>query len=109
MGLFLMNLTPHAITLISEDEEFTIEPSGQIARVSMTEEVVGIYGDVPVIRRVAGEVVGLPADGRPCIVSAMVLAALPAGTEWVYAPDTGPTAVRDEKGHVVAVTRLVRA
>ncbi len=39
----------------------------------------------------------------------MVLAALPAGTLNVYAPDTGPTAIRDERGQVIAVTRLVVA
>lgn len=105
----MINLTPHAITLVVEDAETTIEPSGQIARVSMTEEVVAMLGEVPVIRRVAGEVVGLPTDGRPCIVSAIVLAALPAGTKGVYAPDTGSTAIRNDKGNVVAVTRLVAA
>jgi hypothetical protein len=105
----MINLTPHAITLISQDEEITIEPSGTVARVSMTEEVIGAWGEMPVIRRVAGAVTGLPTDGRACIVSAMVLAALPAGTEGVFAPDTGPTAVRNDKGHVVAVTRLVAA
>jgi hypothetical protein len=105
----MINLTPHAITLISQDEEITIQPSGQVARVSMTEQVVGQWGEMPVIRRVAGAVVGLPTDGTPCIVSAMVLAALPAGTEGVFAPDTGPTAVRDDRGHVIAVTRLVAA
>ena len=39
----------------------------------------------------------------------MVLAALPTGTPNVYAPDTGPTAIRNEAGYVVAVTRLVAA
>jgi hypothetical protein len=37
----------------------------------------------------------------------MVLAALPAGTLNVYAPATGATAIRDDKGQVVAVTELV--
>jgi prophage antirepressor-like protein len=27
----------------------------------------------------------------------------------VFAPDTGPTAIRDERGQIVAVTRLIRA
>jgi hypothetical protein len=59
--------------------------------------------------RVPGEVTGLPEDGTPCIVSAMVLAALPPGTPGVYAPDTGATAVRNDRGHIMAVTRLVAA
>lgn len=105
----MINLTPHAICLLVAGEQITIEASGQIARVSMTEEVVGTMHGLPVIRRIAGAVIGLPSDGTPCIVSAMVLAAIPAGTEGVYAPDTGPTAIRNDKGNVVAVTRLVTA
>jgi hypothetical protein len=27
----------------------------------------------------------------------------------VFAPDSGSTAIRDERGHIVAVTRLIRA
>lgn len=51
------------------------------------------------------------AQGVPllCIVSGMVLAALPAGTINVYAPATGATAIRDERGQIVAVTELVTA
>lgn len=105
----MINLTPHAIVLVVGDDKIKIEPSGQIARVGMTEEVIGEFNGLTVIRRQPGTVVGLPTDGSPCIVSAMVLAAIPVGTAGVYAPDTGPTAIRDEKGHVVAVTRLVAA
>jgi hypothetical protein len=38
----------------------------------------------------------------------MVLAEL-TGVDNVYAPDSGSTAIRDDKGQVVAVTRLIRA
>ena len=46
-----------------------------------------------------------------CIVSSLVLEAAKAQgcAERLYAPDTGPTAIRDESGQIVAVTRLVGA
>jgi hypothetical protein len=76
----------------------------------MVETITNEMGGVPVITRKPGLVTGLPRDQRgailPCLVSSMVLDALPAGTKNVYAPDTGATAIR-ENGQVVAVTRLV--
>ena len=47
-------------------------------------------------------------EGVECIVSAMVASAVP-GRAGVFAPDTGDTALRNEKGFVIAVTRLVAA
>lgn len=105
----LVNLTPHLITLRAKDgSETTIPPSGTVARVVTNESVVGRYNGVPVVRREFGTVEGLPTDGSPCIVSSVVLSAIPAGTKGVYAPDTGPTAIR-KSGQIVAVTRLVQA
>lgn len=105
----MKNLTPHAIRVRHADGSETVfEPSGVIARVTSEEKVVTDYDGIPVIVRSTGEVYGLPDDGTPCLVSSMVLAALP-GREHTYAPDTGSTAVRDDKGHIVAVTRLVAA
>ena len=63
---------------------------------------------VPIVRRALGAVTGLPEEGEPCLVSALVLAAVP-GRAGVFAPDTGPSAVRNEHGQIVAVTRLVAA
>lgn len=106
----LLNLTPHAITLrLPDGQDVTLSPSGRVARVSMVEETIGTMAGVPLIRRRPGPVIGLPDGDEPCIVSAMVLAALPSGSPGVYAPDTGPTAIRDERGLVVAVTRLAAA
>ena len=105
----MINLTPHAIKVQLADGTVTVfEPSGTLARVSTLETVVGEYAGVPVVARTTGDVEGMPAEGTPCIVSAMVLAALP-GRRGVFAPDTGSTAIRDDKCHIVAVTRLVAA
>ena len=104
----MLNLTPHAITLQRADgSRVTFPPAGILARVSVAEEVCGEIDGVPVVSRTLGEAMGLPDEGTLCIVSAMVLSAVP-GRRGVYAPDSGPTAIR-ENGQVVAVTRLVAA
>lgn len=104
----MINLTPHAITLQKADgTRVTLQPSGSVARVTTVETVIGEIDGLPVVSRVTGEAEGLPEEGTVCIVSAMVLAAVP-GRKGVYAPDSGPTAIR-ENGQVVAVTRLVAA
>jgi len=116
MTTILINLTPHAITLRAADGADTvIPPSGTVARVSSTpgalEAVAGI--PVPVAgMQTFGGVEGLPepTPGTLFIVSAMVLAALRGSRPDVVGPGTGPNdgAVRNEKGHIAAVTRLVR-
>ncbi|RME25645.1 MAG: hypothetical protein D6800_07370, partial [Candidatus Zixiibacteriota bacterium] len=60
--------------------------------------------------RALGDVEGLPdpQDGTVYLVSSMVLSAV-RGRRDVVAPDTGPTAIRDETGRITAVTRLVVA
>ena len=104
-----MNLTPHPITIRCADGDMVIEPSGHVARVATVEEDAGNIVGVPTIRRTLGDVEGLPdpQDGTVYIVSSMVLSAV-RGRDDVVAPDTGPTAVRDDDGRIVAVTRLVR-
>lgn len=104
----MINLTPHAITLQRADgTQVTYPPSGVVARVASVEKVVDEVNGIPVISRTLGEAEGLPEEGTVCLVSAMVLSAVP-GRKGVFAPDSGPTAIR-ENGQVVAVTRLVAA
>lgn len=102
----MLNLTPHSITVGGT----TFPPSGSVARVEVCDEAIGTcpVTGVPIVRRVYGDVMGLPEPGTPCLVSALVAAAVP-GRPGVYAPDTGPTAVRNEHGQIVTVTRLVAA
>ena len=110
----MINLTPHSIVLRTPAGDTTFPPSGQVARVSTIATPTGdTVACVPVVRHTYGPVTGLVRDAQgvplPCIVSGMVLAALPAGTINVYAPATGATAIRDERGQVIAVTELVAA
>jgi hypothetical protein len=111
----MINLTPHAITIrLPSGDDVTFPPSGTVARVSTVAQDTGmLVAGVRVVRNTYGPVTGLPRDAAgvplPCIVSGMVLAALPVGTPNVYAPATGSSAIRDERGQVVAVTELVAA
>jgi len=105
----MLNLTPHAITVrLPDGSEVTFHPSGQLARIETVETAAAPVDGIPSVYRRLTTPVGLPAEGVPCLVSAMVLGAVPGRAE-CYAPDTGATAIRNDAGHVVAVTRLVRA
>lgn len=121
----LINLTPHPIVLRSGENEIVVPPSGSVARVTSrpgalldTVHAPGRVGDVrppvPVYGPPAwGDVEGLPPQGAEAavyIVSALVAARCGDRAD-VVAPGTGPAdeAVRDAKGRIVAVTRLIAA
>ncbi len=104
------NLTPHTISITDADGSTTeYPPSGTLARVSVIQKPTGnTILEVPVMANSYGEVSGMEnPNGDTLIVSAMVLGALPKGTANVFAPDTGATALRNEKGYVVSVVQLV--
>ena len=109
-----LNLTPHALTI---EGLGTIPASGQMARVATVRFQLGDRAGVRIVAQNLGQIDGLPApvDGVSYIVSGMVLDALkrlagPAGSSRagadVFAPDTGPDAIR-ENGQIVAVRGLV--
>lgn len=114
--MLFVNLTPHPIVLRAVTGTDTVlGPSGQVARVSSTPGEDVILPGVPVPVRGAptwGAVENLPAPshGIMYIVSGLV-AGRCAGRHDVVAPGTGPNdgAIRNRDGHIVAVTRLVRA
>ena len=106
----LVNLTPHAIKVDNGSTSFTVEPSGTIARIEQAEESAGysIEG-IEVIRSTRTGVIGFEdADmDHVYIVSSMVLDNLPDDFPYhVVAPDTGKTAKRNDKGHIVSVSRF---
>lgn len=105
----MINLTPHTINVQLKTGMVSFPPSGTIARV-VTEEIEnGNYSGIPVISRTFGKVEGIPEyTGEAILVSSIVLEAL-KGRPNTFAPDTGKTAIRDDKGFIVAVTRLVAA
>jgi hypothetical protein len=106
----MLNLTPHAIIVrLADGTERVYPPSGTVARVITFQTSAANLDGIPTSYRRTGNVEGLtlPLTG-PVLVSGMVLAEL-TGADNVFAPDTGSTAIRDERGQVVAVTRLIRA
>lgn len=108
----LINLTPHAINLHFENNIMQIQPSGEVARVNMTDRPFGFVSlDEPIhrllipINKVAyGKVEGLPEpqDGVIYIVSAMVAQAVPDRDDVVFPYDL----VRDEQGQVKGARTL---
>lgn len=112
----MLNLTPHAIVVVVEGVSTTFPPSGVVARVSCEPvdagfQMVGNDVLIPVICNRFGDVTGVPAlPCQPFLVSGMVLAQLGSQYSGVaFAPATGPAdgCLRDEKGHIVGVTKLV--
>lgn len=110
----IINLTPHKITVIVEDENrnphvYEFEPSGVVARVSSSQtEIARINNMIPVVKTEFGEVENLPEPSADTIyvVSSLVAQALSGVRNDIVAPDTGPTAYRDEEGRIVAVRRF---
>ena len=105
----MKNLTPHAIVLCDPDDgtEATIPPEPVPARVELEEMLVGhlrVGGSIiPLVRIQTGEVTGLPEPtGEILVVSRAVQAAVPGRTD-VLVPGG---LIRDEKGRVMAATRL---
>lgn len=108
-----VNLTPHAITVRTPDGDKVFSPSGTVARVgSMPGALLDTIDGVPCYSApVWGDVTGLPdpADGVAYIVSGLVASRVSRPD--VYSPATGPTdgAIRDDRGQIIAVTRLIRS
>lgn len=105
----LINLTPHAITLVNEDGTVreVVQPSGALARVAAHDEVVdSIGGGFPVVSTVYGEVEGLPepSDDVIYIVSALVAQRV-HGRRDVLVP---ARTVRDDKGRIIGCKALAR-
>ena len=110
----VVNLTPHPITIrLGNDakSDVTFAPSGTIARVA--EKTVKptrneVFGFPVAGKTVFEAVVNLPEpkEGVIYIVSGVVAANVSRPD--VFSPATGPddNAIRNEKGHIVAVTKF---
>jgi len=102
-----VNCTKHPVTIANT----TIASSGNVALVIMSKEVVGNVVadgvDVPVVRKVAKGIEGLPEpiEGVVYIVPAMVLP-YTAERGDVMAPNTDETAIRNDKGFVQSVVEV---
>lgn len=106
----IMNLTPHTINLISGDKNVPIEPSGTIARVSVSRQQVATV-DVdgvtfPINKNLFGEITDLPdsIDGTIFIVSAIVANACKERNDLVIVDE----AVRNEAGQIIGAKALAK-
>ena len=115
----IVNLTPHAIVLRARDGTDTeVAPSGMVARVSNSPGRLRVASTLNAIvedwsRDMPGGITDLPdmEPGKVFIVSGMVgdaIRSLRMSRPDVRVPGTGPQdgAIRNDKGHLVAVTRL---
>ena len=116
-GVRFTNLTPHEIVILDDQNDILLRvpPSGMIAKVDVTEELVAEINDIPVYKVCYGNIQGLPEPepGTVYIVSIVVLSALKEkGIERkdVVAPNTNPSkhgAVRDSKGQIIGVRSFI--
>lgn len=116
----MKNLTPHAVTVICRDgRKMTFPPSGEVLRLTEVDQggnepkshlMIGDGLDIPVFRRAhLISFSNLPRESA--IVSLPVLQALAADGHypgWLWAPDTGRGAVRDDRGQIVATRALLQ-
>ena len=108
----IMNLTPHALTIISGEnnmERYIVEPSGIVARVAAhTENIGSITTDdgfvIPLTTTVFGQVEGLPEPeaGTVYVVSSLVAGRVPDRQD-VMIPNES---IRDDKGRIVGCLSL---
>ena len=101
----IVNLTPHAITIVLPNEQFTIPPSGQVARVAQTSAPVTVADGIPLVKVEYGPVEGLPPVEATTlyIVSAIVRMAMPARLDIASPGDL----VRDASGQPIGCRNLV--
>lgn len=104
----IINLTPHSITFVDDagNTILTIEPSGQIARCSVTREKIGEINGIPINKSRFGKVENLPKPQEDTIyiVSALTAQAVPERKD-VYITDD---AVRDEQGRIIGCRALAQ-
>lgn len=95
----IVNLTPHSITFVKESGNLVIEPSGTIARVSTSTQVIGEIDGVPITETVFGEVENLPEPQEDTIflVSSLVAQRCKERSD-VFIPNES---VRDSEGRII--------
>ena len=112
----IINLTPHAITFYMENPEehtmselLTVQPSGQVARVTAKTVVIheGLPGlPIPVTATEYGEVEGLPAPEEDTIyIVSSIVAQRCRDRDDVFIPNES---VRDADGRIIGCLSLGR-
>lgn len=109
---FLVNLTPHAITIVSDGgNSVTVPPSGEVARVTTTTRRLGSSGGVQFFAQETGETTGLPPEVpsehgghlRVFIVSSLVRLAHPERRDLASPGEL----IRDKSGQPIGCRGLI--
>jgi hypothetical protein len=100
-----VNLIGHDITISGYG---TLPRCNNPCRVDTQQIVIGKMSNIPIVKTEFNGLINLPKpeDGVYYIVSRIVMDFVPFDREDVFSVDTGPTAIRDQSGQVVAVTQL---
>lgn len=103
-----VNLCPHAVTFVNEDNETirVVEPSGTVARLSTITETIGEMDGIPITQTLFGRITGLPEpeENTIYIVSALVAEQCP-GRDDVFIPSES---VRNSEGVIIGCKSLGR-
>lgn len=100
-----VNLIGHDITISGYG---TLSKCENPCKIETKQRVLGKVAGIPIAETHFEKIVNLPQpeDGVYYIVSRITMDFMPFDREDVFCVDTGPTAIRDENGQVVAVTQL---
>jgi hypothetical protein len=106
----LVNLTPHPINICRGGAQITVPPSGIVARVATTKDVVETITvdgvEIPVHKVIFGPVENLPEPVADTyfLVSAIVAQAVSGRADLVVVDD----AVRDAEGRIIGARALAK-
>jgi hypothetical protein len=100
-----VNLIGHDITISGYG---TLSKSDNPCYVETEQMIIGKLAGIPIVKTNFIKLVNLPdpEEGTYFIVNRITMDYIPFLREDIFCVDTGPTAVRDENGQVVAVTQL---
>ena len=107
--MHIINLTPHDIRVVVDEEIWTFPPTIPAARVKTNNVLLGMAGEFPIYQVVYEDVEGLPEpmEDTLYVVSAIVATAVKDRPD-VVAPDTGSTCVRLDSGGLYAVRGFLK-
>ena len=100
-----VNLIGHDITISGYG---TLPKNDNPCKVETKQRIIGKVAGIPIAETHFEKIVNLPEpeDGVYYIVSRITMDYVPFYREDVFCVDTGPSAIRNENGQVVAVSQL---
>ena len=100
-----VNLIGHDITISGYG---TLPKADKPCHVKTNQMIIGKLANIPIAKTEFNSIVNLPEpeEGTYFIVNRIAMDYIPFLREDIFCVDTGPSAVRDENGQVVAVTQL---